>query len=202
MDNSKLTTEEEDLPLEVQEHDQEIQQIPQNTEPYESVKDDELWIARALAHIKVYSAIAEDARGPEKMEQERTAKKKAQFLEIFRKNLGTIGVACDKCDIDRTTFYDWKRTDPQFKSAIAKIEDERLDMVEDELFELIKKHDGPSIRFYMERINPKYKAKSQTEIFTGEKTLEDILYEQAEKRRIIQEGGTVKKEETNGQPTQ
>lgn len=149
--------------------------------------DGEEWIARALATVRVREAVSLSAHGPEKEEQERTTKAKAKFLEVYGKNMGTIGVACDKCEMPRSTYYHWMKTDPQFRSAIAQIDESRIDMVEDELMQLIQKHDGPSIRFFLERKAPEYKAKSQTEIVTGDKTFEDLLYSQAEKRKALAE---------------
>lgn len=149
--------------------------------------DGEEWIERALAAVRVRQHISFVAHGPEKEEQERTTRAKAQFLEVYGKNMGTIGVACDKCEMPRSTYYHWMKTDPQFRSAIAQIDESRIDMVEDELMQLIQKHDGPSIRFFLERKAPEYKAKSQTEIVTGDKTFEELLYSQAEKRKALAE---------------
>lgn len=182
--------EDEDLPFELDPSISENQQNQQNEggQEYEIPAEGEEWIARALAIVRVREAVALSAHGPVRQEQERTTKKKAQFLEVYAKNMATIGVACDKAEIERTTYYLWMKTDPQFRSAINQIDDSRIDMVEDELMQLIQKHDGPSIRFFLERKAPEYKAKSQTEIVTGDKTFEDLLYSQAEKRKALAEG--------------
>lgn len=181
---------EEDLPFDLDPSVSEIRQIRQNLEgqEYEMPLEGEEWIARALATVRVREAVSLSAHGPEKEEQERTKKKKAQFLQVYAANMATIGVACDKAEIHRDTYYHWMKTDPQFRSAVAQVDDSRIDMVEDELMQLIQKHDGPSIRFFLERKAPEYKAKSQTEIVTGDKTFEELLYAQAEKRKALAEG--------------
>lgn len=110
-----------------------------------------------------------------KQEQERTRIKKQLFLEYLPKSFGVVGDVCEKVGINRATYYEWKKIDPDFAEAIAKIDAEKNDWVEDQLFKLMRKGDGPSVRFHMERRNPLYKQKTVNEIYAGEKTLEDLL---------------------------
>lgn len=117
-----------------------------------------------------------------KEEQERTRIKKQMFLEYLPKSFGVVGDTCEKIGIDRGTYYDWKNNDPQFAEAISKIDAQKNDWVEDQLYKLMRKGDGPSVRFHMERRNPLYKQKSINEIYTGEKTLEDLLDAFADKK--------------------
>lgn len=197
--NNTQEEEIEDLPFEV---DESVRENGQNGQ-IPGVQDEEVeyipptpgeeWIEIALAAVRVREAIHEVAHELEKKEQDRTTKKKADFLDVYAKNMGTIGVACDKAEVARSQYYHWLKTDAQFRSAIAAIDEKRIDMVEDELFALIQKHDGPSIRFFLERKSPEYKAKSQTEVITGEKTFEELLYDQAQKRKALAEAGPEKK---------
>lgn len=181
--------EDEDLPFELDPSVSENAQNAQNQggQEYEIPAEGEEWIARAIAIVRVREAVSLSAHGPEREEQERTTKAKNLFLDVYAKNMATIGVACDKAEIARRTYYLWMKTDPQFRSAVAAIDESRIDMVEDELMQLIQKHDGPSIRFFLERKAPEYKAKSTTEIVTGDKTFEELLYSQAEKRKALAE---------------
>ena len=43
------------------------------------------------------------------------------------------------------------------------------------------KHDGPSVRYFLDRKHPEFKPHSVTEVVTGTRTLEDIL-DEAEKK--------------------
>lgn len=125
----------------------------------------------------------------EREEQERTKMKKALFLEYYAKSFGVISDVCEKTGVGRSTFYEWKKEDEDFAEALAKAEMERNDEVEDYLFRLIRKGDGPTIRFYLERKNPAYKQKVVNEVYTGERTLEDLLDEHADAKITPKENG-------------
>jgi hypothetical protein len=191
-----LGEDEEDLPFEVEmpESDSENVQNVQDSDSdaYTPSIPGEEWIEKAMAMVRVFKHVHHSAHDAEKEEQERTVLAKRAFLEIFRKNLGTISVTCDKANIGRQTYYLWMKTDPQFRSAIMQVEDERHDLVEDEIMQAILKHDGSMIRFYAERRMPEYKNKSTVDIVTGDKTFEDLLYSQAIKRKALAEANFVK----------
>lgn len=161
-------------------------------------------LEQALATARVYSHVHHAVEGAEneKQEQERTKAAKKRFLEVFSITMGTITVACEKADVARSQYYEWMKTDIEFRTAVAEIERQRVDMTEDRLFKLIQQDDGPSIRFFLERKAADYKAKTQTEIFSGDKTFEDIMYEQAIKRKALAEGKTVEqvRAELTGEP--
>jgi len=123
-------------------------------------------------------------------EQERTKQKKALFLEYFSKSFGVISDVCEKIGISRWTYYEWKKTDPDFAEALTTHEVARNEEVEDVLFKLIRKGDGPSIRFYLERRNPIYKQKVVNEVYTGERTLEDLLDDHADAKITEKQNGT------------
>lgn len=163
-------------------------------------------VEQALAIGRVYSYVHDsiEKQDTEKKEQERTKAAKKRFLEVFSITMGTITVACEKADIARSQYYEWMKTDIEFRTAVAEIERQRVDMTEDRLFKLIQQDDGPSVRFFLERKAADYKAKTQTEIFTGDKTFEDIMYEQAIKRKALAEGKTVEqvRAELTGEPMQ
>lgn len=170
------------------------QQDPENVQNVQNTEILEVpMLDQALAIARVYSHVRHtiDHGDDEKKEQDRTTAAKKRFLEIFGMTMGTITLACEKADIHRNTYYDWMKTDIEFRTAVAEIERQRVDMTEDRLFKLIQQDDGPSIRFFLERKAADYKAKTQTEIFSGDKTFEDIMYEQAIKRKALAEGKTV-----------
>ena len=48
---------------------------------------------------------------------ERTAQKKAAFLDALRSNGGMVLAAADSVALTRTTMYEWRNKDPEFKAA-------------------------------------------------------------------------------------
>lgn len=123
----------------------------------------------------------------ERQDQDRTRLHKQAFLEAFPKNLGLVKKTCDAIGVQDSTFYRWKDADPEFAAAIKAARVHFDQQVEDVLFEkMFAEKDGPSLRFFMERRMPAYKAKQITEIVSGTRTLEDIL-DEAEARAELTE---------------
>jgi len=117
-------------------------------------------------------------------EQERTKVKKRMFLEYFAKSMGIVRLACQKIDVSRSTFYDWKAKDKEFTEALLTVEAQRNDEVEDRLFQRIREGSGADIRYYLTCRNSKYKPRSVQEVITGDRTYEDLVDEQ--KKRIAE----------------
>lgn len=80
--------------------------------------------------------------------QTSAALKKA-FIEAYRKHWGVISHASREVGIDRSTFANWKKSDPEFKAAIEDVEFEQIDNAEAALFDLIKQRDVASTIFYL-----------------------------------------------------
>jgi hypothetical protein len=113
-------------------------------------------------------------------EQQRTRIAKEQFIRVFSKGLGIVSAVCEKIGIDRSTYYDWMEKDDAFAETIRTITSQRNDYVEDKLMSKIAGNDGASIRFYLERRHGNYKNKSEVHQYNAEKTLEDLLDEEAD----------------------
>lgn len=158
-----------------QEHTPEIRQIRQKNDLSDDVITPE-WLAEAEAALRVKQWVGKAAH-PERKDQERTVIKKGIFLEVYAKTMGTVTLACERADINRDTFYQWKATDDEFAKAVVEIERRRVDMAEDRVFKLIQQDDGPTVRWYLERVSPKYKARQVLEHHTDDKTFEDEVDE-------------------------
>ena len=52
--------------------------------------------------------------------------KKKAAIEAFKKSFGNITMTCQAANTNRSTFYDWMRTDTVFKAAIENTEPEEL----------------------------------------------------------------------------
>lgn len=158
------------------------------TSQKEGVEEENLGVSpveEALATASVYSAVRGAKEEADRVENEResTKRKKEAFIQIFERTMGTITVACEKAEISRWTYYEWMKTDPTFRQKIQEIERQRLDMTEDRLFKAIQGDNIRAITFFLEKRHENYKPKSQVEVVTGDRTFEDILYEQAQKRK-------------------
>ena len=108
-------------------------------------------------------------------EWESTKRNKELFIKIYGATLSTVSNVCEQVQISRTTYYDWLKTDPAFKAAIIEAEQSQHHIVEDQLLQACRMGDGPSVRFYLDRRVPQYKAKQVLEHHVGDRTLEDLL---------------------------
>ena len=112
-----------------------------------------------------------DALGeePEREEQERTRIKKKLFFEHYASCEGVISLICRKIGIDNKTFYKWKNADPDFVTNLEKLRENLNDEVEDILMGLVKvKKDPTSVRYWLDRRNPKYRPKQEFGGLNGE----------------------------------
>ena len=65
--------------------------------------------------------------------------KKEAMLEALEKSLGIVSTAAKMVGIDRSTHYAWLKSDEEYKSAVASIQDGVLDFAESHLYKLEKK---------------------------------------------------------------
>lgn len=145
------------------------------------------WMEQAQVYAQVADYVFSKAF-QEKEEWESTRRKKDKFLEVYEKTLGTITISADQAGVNRRTFYNWMKDDKEFYSAIAQINENRDDMVEDRLMKLIQEGNSSSVQFYLDRRNAKYKKTSKIELenVTG-RSLEEQLYQMAENKRMLEE---------------
>lgn len=175
-----------DLPLDVVETQDdffETEQTEQLSVPLENWGED-MWIAEALAKVKVFDVVSLVANGSERKEQMRTENAKKRFLEAYSQNMCSITKSCAAADVGRTQYYEWMKVDHQFRLAVYNLEEQLCDIAEDKLKGLMDKEDASSLRYFLDRRSPKYKPKSEHEhVIAGVKTFEDLLYEAAAKRK-------------------
>ena len=55
---------------------------------------------------------------------------KTKFLEVYRANMGHISTTALALGMDRTTFYNWCKADPDFANAISQLNDSFVEAVE------------------------------------------------------------------------
>jgi len=121
----------------------------------------------------------EDSQEKQKREdQERTKVMKRLFVEHYGKYNGIVRIACEKIGIDRKTYYKWKDSDPEFVKACEVAIEHEIENAVEVLKELVHlKKDPASVRFYLERMDPRFRKKAEMTVITGERTLEDLLRE-------------------------
>jgi 16S rRNA G527 N7-methylase RsmG len=85
-----------------------------------------------------------------------TEQKKLIFLEALKANLNVVTAACEQTGIGRTTFYEWMKSDAEFKEKVEEISEIQIDFVETQLLKKIKEGSERSILFYM-----RYKARKR-----------------------------------------
>lgn len=103
---------------------------------------------------------------------ERQEKEQKVILEQLRK-IPIVQIACERCNLGRTTYYRWRREDPDFKKkadeAMVDGEDMINDLSESQLITLIKEKNFPAIQLWLRQHHPKYgnklevRAKIETE---------------------------------------
>lgn len=74
---------------------------------------------------------------------------KKQLLETLEQTLGVVTSACKKVGISRTTYYEYLKTDEEFKKAVAEIETVALDFAESQLHQQIKGGNTSATIFYL-----------------------------------------------------
>lgn len=144
--------------------------------------------------LVVHGTIAKERQVAEvKKEQERTTIKKETFLKYYEMSQ-IVSAAAEQAGIDRTTYYLWLRTDPEFKTLVYERTQGRNQLVEDKLMKLIMQDDGPSIRYYLDRKHPDYKPKGEMDISPeSAQTLSTAIWEEA--RRRWREANGIKEED-------
>ena len=84
----------------------------------------------------------------EKVEKSRHIKKEA-MLEALTKSLGIATTACNKVDVPQSTFYKWKKTDPEFAERVKAIDNIALDLSESKMLELINGGSEALVKFHL-----------------------------------------------------
>ena len=74
---------------------------------------------------------------------------KDKFLIAFEKSGGNISVACKKCGIARSTYYETKKQDENFNQAISDARETVIDSVENALMTNIKNGNITAIIFFL-----------------------------------------------------
>lgn len=80
------------------------------------------------------------------MSQQNPTLKKA-MIAAMRKSLGVVTTAAEKAGIDRSTHYEWLKTDPAYKAEIEALVEVKRDFVESKLMTLVNAGDTSATIF-------------------------------------------------------
>jgi hypothetical protein len=75
--------------------------------------------------------------------------RKKAFIDALEKSLGVVTIACRSIGLHRSTFYDWMRDDPDFKSLVDDLNEVTLDFAESELHKQIRDGSTAATIFYL-----------------------------------------------------
>lgn len=100
-------------------------------------------------------------KGPKKTELQKKA-----MLNALEDSLGVVTEAVKMVGIHRATFYEWLKSDPEFKTEVENINDIAIDSAETALHRKIKSGDTTAIIFYLKTKGKKrgYVEKSEFEV--------------------------------------
>jgi len=82
------------------------------------------------------------------MSQQNPTTKKA-MLEALEKSLGVVTTAAKAVGIDRSTHYEWLKTDEAYRDAVTSIGDVALDFAESQLHKQMQTGDTTACIFYL-----------------------------------------------------
>ncbi|CAN5749614.1 hypothetical protein BH11PAT2_BH11PAT2_01540 [soil metagenome] len=141
----------------------------------------------------------DDEPDEERQEQERTAIKKALFLETLERSSYRISAAAQHIDIARSTYYHWRNSDPKFKKDVDQMLKQRGMIMRDLI--MTKALDGDlRAMMYLDKkfnkdTNPNKKDvhihyhMDKKDELVPQRTLEDLIDDQALKtRKLVEEG--------------
>ncbi|MFA7193794.1 MAG: hypothetical protein WC087_02670 [Candidatus Paceibacterota bacterium] len=121
----------------------------------------------------------------EKVSRDSTSEKKKYFLEFLETSKGIISVVCNRLNIHRSTYYNWYKTDKDFKKRVDEINKSKIDILEDRMYLLALEGNYQALRYYIDRMDNKGKKKTsevhihhhRSEVGTTEdkKTFEDVV---------------------------
>src|ERR1700677_1821708 len=115
---------------------------------------------------------------------ENTEMKKKAMIQALFNALGNVKIGCKVAGIDRSTHYEWMKTDPEYKLKVEDMAEVALDYVEGKLHELIGGvfvmhgngkiyQQPPNIKAIMFYLKTKGKKRGYSEVIEKEREVAD-----------------------------
>ena len=97
------------------------------------------------------------------MSQQNPTHKKA-MIQALEKSLGVVTSACKAVGINRSTHYEWLKTDEEYKKEVEDVENIALDFAESQLHKQIKEGNTSGTIFYLKTKGKKRGYVERTEV--------------------------------------
>jgi hypothetical protein len=97
------------------------------------------------------------------MKQQNPTQKKA-MIQALEKSLGVVTSACKSVGINRSTHYEWLKTDEEYKKEVEDVENIALDFAESQLHKQIKDGNTSGTIFYLKTKGKKRGYIERTEV--------------------------------------
>ena len=110
-------------------------------------------------------------------DEEKRKRKKTQFLKFLKEGMGIVSYACEKCNISRQTFYNWKDNDDEFAQQADDIQEITVDMAESKLLSSINEGNVAAIIFYLKTKGKKRGYVEQHDIDVNGNAFEKLMRE-------------------------
>lgn len=78
-----------------------------------------------------------------------TKRTKKELLKALEESMGIVTAACKKVGIERKVYYDYMKSDPEFKAAVEALADISVDFAEGQLMKQMKDGNAASTIFYL-----------------------------------------------------
>jgi len=90
------------------------------------------------------------------------ALQKIQLIKLWKETRGHVTNMCAAVRINRLTFYNWLKKDPEFNQAIQDAEWGLNDEVRDALIQKIAEGSSTDIQFFLKNRHPDFKPQPKT----------------------------------------
>lgn len=97
------------------------------------------------------------------MKQQNPTQKKA-MIQALEKSLGVVTSACKTVGINRSTHYEWLKTDDRYKAEVEDVENIALDFAESQLHKQISEGNTSGTIFYLKTKGKKRGYVERTEV--------------------------------------
>lgn len=96
-------------------------------------------------------------------ERESTTIAKQLFLTALEQSRGLITVVCQKVNISRATYYNWRKTDKEFAAKVKEILEIKPEALEDRMYVEAMGGSVPALKFMLAHTHPDYKKKPKND---------------------------------------
>ena len=93
---------------------------------------------------------------------------KKAWVQAMEKNRGIVTQTAKAVGIHRSTYYEWRKQDPEFAERCDEVQNIALDFVEGKLLKRIQDEDTASILFYLKTKGKHRGYVERTEVQTTE----------------------------------